>query len=172
MNVRTALTTGLTLVFLGTAAFAQKGPDNGSPAGECFWKDMKLTTQQQEKLKTLHDQMQETRKKHKNEVKTFRKKISDELLKDTPSTADLDTYSKELGDIHVRMTQERYNHLLKVKQVLTAEQFKMMISSEDCHKHYRHKGKMGPPNGPGGKHAGGCNKGGGARSCGSKGIVE
>ncbi|MBN1602572.1 MAG: Spy/CpxP family protein refolding chaperone [Chitinispirillaceae bacterium] len=170
MNVRTALTTGLTLVFLGTAAFAQKGPGSGGPG--CFWKDMKLTTQQQENLKTLHDQMQETRKKHKNEVKTVRKKISDELLKDTPSTADLDTYSRELGDIHVRMTQERYNHLLKVKQVLTTEQFKMMISREDCKKHYRHKGKMGSPNGPDRKHAGGCHKGGGAKSCGQKGTVE
>jgi Spy/CpxP family protein refolding chaperone len=170
MNVRTALTTGLALVFLGTAAFAQKGPDKDG-AG-CFWKDMKLTTEQQEKLKALHEQMQETRQKHKNEVKVIRKKISDELLKDTPSTADLDTYSKELGDVHARMTQERYNHLLKVKQVLTTEQFKMMVSHEDYDKHCKHKGKMGPPNGHGGKHHSGCPKSGEAKSCGSKGSVE
>jgi Spy/CpxP family protein refolding chaperone len=174
MSVRTLLTTGLTLVFLGTAVFAQKGPGTGNGGPGCFWKDMKLTSEQQENLKTLHTEMQETRKKHKDEVMTIRKKITDELLKDNPSTANLDSYSRELGDLHVKITQERYNHLLKVKKILTAEQFKTMLSRFDGGENFGHnKGKMGPGSCCGGNHAGGgCAKGDDTKHCGSKGIAE
>jgi Spy/CpxP family protein refolding chaperone len=131
MNVRTILISGLTVAFLGASVFAQKESCHEKAGPGCFWSDMKLTAEQQEKLKALHSEMQETRKAHKDEVMAVRKKIADELLKDTPSTETLDNYSKELGDLHAKMTRERYTHLLKVKQILTAEQFKTMLSRED-----------------------------------------
>ncbi|HEX2960133.1 MAG TPA: periplasmic heavy metal sensor [Chitinispirillaceae bacterium] len=158
MNVRTILISGLTIAFLGASVFAQKGPCHEKAGPGCFWSDMKLTAEQQEKLKTLHSEMQEVKKAHKGEVITIRKKIADELLKDTPSTESLDSYSKELGDLHAKMTRERYTHLLKVKQILTAEQFKAMISREnsDGPGGYHH-GRMEPgKNECIKKHASGC----------------
>ncbi len=166
MNVRTILISGLTIAFMGASVFAQKGTCHEKAGPGCFWSDMKLTADQQEKLKALHAEMMETRKAHKDEVMAVRKKIADELLKDAPSTQVLDNYSQELGALHTKITQERYAHLLKVKQILTADQFKMMLSREDvggpggCH------GKMGPGKGGcGNKPAGGCcPKGGPAKS--------
>lgn len=175
MNVRTILISGLTIAFMGASVFAQKGSCHEKAGPGCFWTDMKLTTEQQEKLKALHGEMMETRKAHKDEVMAVRKKIADELIKDAPSTANLDTYSKELGELHAKMTQERYQHLLKVKQILTAEQFKTMLSREEaggpggCH------GKMGPDkSGCSNKPAGGCcPKAGAAKpGCHSQGNVE
>lgn len=158
MNVKTFLISGLAIAFLGVSVFAQKGPCQYKEGPGCFWNDMKLTAEQQEKLKALHGEMQETRKAHIDEVMVVRKKIADELLKDAPSTETLNSYAKELGELHAKMTQERYAHLLKVKQILTAEQFKTMLSREGasgpggCH-----NGKMGPgKNGCYNKSAGGC----------------
>lgn len=159
MNVRTILISGLTIAFLGASVFAQKGTCHEKAGPGCFWSDMKLTAEQQEKLKALHGEMQTTRKAHKDEVMAIRKKIADELLKDAPSTASLDNFSKELGALHAKMTQERYAHLLKVKQILTAEQFKTMLSREDgsgpggCHHDKMGTGKGGCENKPA---AGGC----------------
>lgn len=163
MNIRTILISGLTIAFLGASVFAQKGSCKDKAGPGCFWSEMKLTTEQQEKLKALHGEMQETRKKHKDEIMTVRKKIADELLKDASSTSILDNYSKELGDLHVKMTQERYEHLLKVKQILTAEQFKAMLSREDAGRPGScHRGKMGPGRNGCGKNkpgSGCCQKG-------------
>jgi Spy/CpxP family protein refolding chaperone len=177
MNVRTILISGLTIAFLGASVFAQKESCHEKAGPGCFWSDMKLTTEQQEKLKALHGEMQETRKAHKDEIMAVRKKIADELLKDAPSTTSLDSYAKELGDLHAKMTQERFAHLLKVKQILTAEQFKTMLSREDvdgpggCHHGKMEPGKEGCcKNKPA---SGCCSKGETAKSgCNHKGNME
>jgi Spy/CpxP family protein refolding chaperone len=172
MKTRTLITTGFALFFLGSSVFAQHCPGKEGGPG-CFWKDMNLTTEQQEKLKALHEEMQVTRDKHKDEVMSVRKKISEELLKDAPSTTTLDGYAKELGDLHAKMTRERYDHLLKVKKILTPEQFKTMLSCHGVDENFGHQGKMGPgKEGCEGKHHEGCTKGESSKSCCPKGKVQ
>jgi Spy/CpxP family protein refolding chaperone len=177
MNVRTILISGLTIAFMGASVFAQKGSCHEKAGPGCFWTDMNLTAEQQEKLKALHGEMQGTRKAHKDEIMTVRKKIADELLKDAPSTASLDSFAQELGALHAKMTKERYAHLLKVKQILTAEQFKTMLSREEaggpgeCHQGKMEPGKNGCENKP--ATGGCCPKGGAAKSgCNHHGNVE
>jgi Spy/CpxP family protein refolding chaperone len=172
MKTRTLITTGFALFFLGTSAFAQNCQGKEGGPG-CFWKDMNLTAEQQEKLKALHGEMKVMRDKHKDEVVPVRKKISEELLKDNPSTTTLDGYAKELGDLHAKMTRERYDHLLKVKLILTPEQFKTMLSCHGVDDTFEHHGKMGPgKEGCEGKQHEGCKKGENSKSCCPKGKVQ
>ena len=110
-----------------------------------MWKDLDLNGDQKDKLKALHNEMQQIRKKHFGSVKTVRNKIKDELLKDSPSKKTLHKYAGELGELHKQMTKERSDHLLKVKKLLKPDQFKKLLE----HERRMGKGKFG--------HKGDCN---------------
>jgi Spy/CpxP family protein refolding chaperone len=93
--------------------------------------DLNLTEEQQNKLKVLHDEMMQIREKHMDAVKTVRDKMKAELLKKSPSQNTLYGYGGELGELHKQMSKDRTDHLLKVKKVLTAEQFSKLVEKEE-----------------------------------------
>lgn len=95
-----------------------------------MWNDLKLTEDQNGKLKALHEEMMTVRNKHYAAVKAVRLKIKDELLKDAPSRTVLYDFAGELGELHKQMSKERGDHLLKVKTILTAEQFSKIIDKD------------------------------------------
>ena len=170
-------TMALTMLFVAGTVFAQPGSGRGNGQGHCkgsgpdgerphrMWENLNLNDKQKEELKKLHDEMQEVRKKHIEAVKTVRDKIKTELLKKKSSQNVLYGYAGELGELHKQMTKERGDHLLKVKKVLTPEQFKQIVEHEgrgfrkngSCHgspKDCQSKGK-------------GCCKGGAGKGNGS-----
>jgi len=92
--------------------------------------ELGLTAEQKEKLNGLHSEMGAARKKNFEAVRTIREKTKEELLKEEPSKSTLDSYAGELGNLHKEISIARHDHLLKVKQILTAEQFSKIVNKE------------------------------------------
>ncbi len=85
--------------------------------------EMGITEEQGTRLKELYREMRTFKKEHMAKVKELREKTKQELLKDNPSRNALSAYSEEMGILHKKMNENRIDHLLKMKAVLTPEQF-------------------------------------------------
>ncbi len=128
------------------------------------WAELGITSEQEAKLRELHTEAQKSRKAHMEKVKDLREKTRQELLKDNPSKSTLNDYAKQMGDLHKIMNENRIDHLLKMKAILTPEQFSKIASrgfmggeGPKCgmRSHgMKMKGKMG-----------GCPRDGGANHC-------
>ncbi|MBN2188309.1 MAG: periplasmic heavy metal sensor [Chitinispirillaceae bacterium] len=92
--------------------------------------DLKLTQRQQDELKTTLRQTRDKGKEIFGQMKKVREKVREELLKDTPSKPALDEYAAQLAGLHKQLIQNRHDHLLQTKTVLTAEQFSKLVSHE------------------------------------------
>lgn len=149
---------------LSTAA-AQPGPPRDGKRQHRMWEDLNLKEDQKTKLKALHVEMQSVRTKHFEAVKTVRNKIKKELLKDNPSQNVLYGYAGELGELHKQISKDRGDHLLKVKKILTKEQFAKVLE----HEGRKGKGRHGPHKGSKGKYrrGGGPRDGSGPRDAGA-----
>jgi Spy/CpxP family protein refolding chaperone len=97
---------------------------------EKMMKELKLTADQNTKLKELRKQQMEAMKPYFEKMKGIREKVKTELLKPQPSKQILDGYAVELGDLHKQMAQKRNEHLLQVKAILNAEQFSKLVNRE------------------------------------------
>ncbi len=95
-----------------------------------MWSELGLTEEQKVKLKELHMEIKAARGKNFENARNIRMKIRDELIKENPSAAQLDAYASELGEIHKEIAKQHNDHLLKVKTVLSAEQFSKIVNKE------------------------------------------
>lgn len=118
------------IVMFATPLIAQ--PENPEHCGghKGFIEELNLTDEQHTQLKLLKLDMQKERILHFDEVKKVRNKIKEELLKEKPSQGTLNGYAKELGKLHGKLSEKRMAHLLKVKEVLSKEQFEKILSKE------------------------------------------
>jgi Spy/CpxP family protein refolding chaperone len=91
-------------------------------------KNLELTPDQQAKLKDLRADMGKQNKATREKIKTIREKEKEELLIPNPSQPALYGYAKEINDLQGAMAEKRLEHLLKVKEVLTPDQFKKLLS--------------------------------------------
>jgi Spy/CpxP family protein refolding chaperone len=114
--------------------------------------DLNLTQDQQAKLRALHKQMREEGKTVFEQMKKIREKVREELLKDKPSKPALDDYAGQLAGLHKRIIQNRHQHLLKAKAILTPEQFTKFVNhewrspgAEGDKRQFQRKGRRGPP---------------------------
>jgi Spy/CpxP family protein refolding chaperone len=114
--------------------------------------ELKLTPDQQAKLRAQHKQMREEGKVLFEQMKKVRGKVREELLKDKPSTFVLDDYAAQLAGLQKQLIQKRHEHLLKAKAILTPEQFSKLVSHEGKgfgpegdRPLFRKKGEHGPP---------------------------
>jgi Spy/CpxP family protein refolding chaperone len=128
MKMQRFIVSSLAVIFMVTAGFSYKGKASGG--GMRLWNDLKLTAEQQEKIKTLHNDMTALRTKNHDEIQVVRQKIIDELKKDNPSKKALDEYARELGELNTRQAQERNNHLLQIKEIFTPEQFNKILGRQ------------------------------------------
>ncbi|MBN1309302.1 MAG: Spy/CpxP family protein refolding chaperone [Chitinispirillaceae bacterium] len=125
------------LFLLSTLSAAGPGyePGEGPGAGNKDrphrrWADLNLTEEQKGALKTLHQEMRTIREKHMDAVKSVREKIKNELLKSDPSQSTLYGYAGELGELHKQLSRNQGDHFLKIKKVLTPEQFAKLLEKE------------------------------------------
>jgi Spy/CpxP family protein refolding chaperone len=95
-----------------------------------LWAELELTEEQKVKLKELHQEIKDARRKNFEAARDIRTKIKDELIKENPSTSQLDLYAAELGEIHKQIAKQHNDHLLKVKTVLSSEQFSKIVNME------------------------------------------
>jgi len=99
------------------------------------WAQLGLTPEQETKLKELHQKSAPARREQFKKIEEVRAKINAELLKEKPSKKVLDGYAAQMGNLHKQMNESAIDHLLKVKAILTPEQFKK----------FTEKGPMGGP---------------------------
>ena len=113
----------LAATLLPCAGFAdgKKGPREHP--GKKMFAELGITAEQEAKLKEIHAASVPAKKLHKQELEVVRQKIKVELQKEKPSKSALNKYAAEAGSLHKQMNLAAIDHLLKVKAVLTPEQF-------------------------------------------------
>lgn len=142
----------LALVVCAIGAAAQPGCRQGDRAMDSsgqrchygIWDELDLTAAQKEKLKSLRVDDCAVRSKNIEAIRTVREKIRNELLKSDPSESVLYGYSAELGELHKQISKSQNDHFLKVKQILTPEQFSKLLEDDRMGHHRRpEKNKVG-----------------------------
>ncbi len=105
--------------------------------------ELGLTEEQKVKLKELHQEIKALRTENFKNARSIRMKIRDELIKESPSASQLDLYAAELGEVHKLISKQHNDHLLKVKVVLSAEQFSKIVNkgTDGCGKFRMKAGK-------------------------------
>jgi len=91
-------------------------------------KKLDLTKDQQAKLKTLWTSLAAQNKDTQSKIKAIREEEKKELLSPSPNQQALYGYAKEINDLQGAMAEKRLEHLLKVKEILTPDQFKKLLS--------------------------------------------
>jgi Spy/CpxP family protein refolding chaperone len=150
----------LSLFLIASRAFCV--PDSTAHAQDSthqkWWAQLNLTEDQKAKLKTLRADMKDFRKTNFEKMKSLLDKSKDELLKAAPSKTVLYGYAKEMGDLHKAISEKMADHMLKMKTILTKEQFQKLLSKDFWHgmgqpgkgHHPPHDGPQGmapPPSG-------------------------
>jgi len=113
--------------------------------GEKMAKELGLSTQQKAKLKEFREEMREVHQTQMEKIKALREKSKEELLKPVPSRDVLAALAKESGELRRVMAEKEADHMLKVKAVLTPEQFAKLLSKDFM---------LRMEQGPGGPHDG------------------
>jgi Spy/CpxP family protein refolding chaperone len=117
-----------------SASHALCTPDPSAAARDSshqkWWAQLNLTADQQAKLKTLRAEMKDFRKANFEKMKTLLDKNKAELLKAAPSKSVLYGYAKEMGDLHKTMSEHMADHMLKMKSILTKDQFDKLLSRD------------------------------------------
>ena len=147
MMIRKSASAALAVAFAVMTAAAQPGmgPQGEGPGCEIGGKggkgkmiaELGLTEEQQVKLKVLRLDHQKELVQFMPQMKKMREAIRDELKKPAASRGALKKYAAELADLHEQMENLKLDHLLKVKDVLTAEQFSKLVDRE------QERGSMG-----------------------------
>ncbi len=130
-----ALVALLLSVFLGNTATVFAMPDSSRVAmqdssRQKWWSELKLTADQKLKLKAIREDMQQFRKANFEKMKDLREKSKQELLKALPSKDVLYGFAKQLADQHRTMAEHMADHMLKLKGILTKEQFEKILSKD------------------------------------------
>lgn len=137
----------VTLVLLSSVAVALPEPCGKADFPDKMWMELNLSVDQKEQLMALHEAMRPIRARHMESVKAVRERMKTELLKSDPSVNTLYGYAGELGELHKQMSKDRVDHLLKVKNILTPEQFSKLVEREekmDRAKRFWHRGENHP----------------------------
>jgi Spy/CpxP family protein refolding chaperone len=113
-----------------------------------------LTADQKAKHEALHKEMLPIVKEHQKTVKDIRDKMKTEFLKPAPDQYVLQGLSEQLEKANAAFAAKRLDHLLKLKAILTPDQFGKVIEMNlsqcmcmgCCMQHekgeHRHEGRM------------------------------
>lgn len=112
-------------MLLPASVLSQERQRGGSGGMREKMTQLELTPEQETKLRELHRQNAPARREQNRKINEVREKINAELIKDKPSIRVLDDYAAQMGNLHRQMNVFSIDHMLKVKAILTPEQFKM-----------------------------------------------
>jgi Spy/CpxP family protein refolding chaperone len=122
----------ISLLLSASGAFC--GPDSTARAGDSlhqkWWAQLNLTEDQKAKLKALRSGAKDFRKANFDKMKSLLDKSKEELLKAAPSKAVLYGYAKEMGDLHKAISEHMADQMLKMKTILTKEQFQKFLNRD------------------------------------------
>lgn len=142
MRISTIIISVFTVSLLVSPVWSQMGQ-------HARWmSDLGLTQEQQSKLLKIHNEKRESSVKHRDSIASVRLKIKNELVQPNPSKQNLDAYAVALGKLHSEQIQNNTEQMLKIKEILTPEQFSKMVDKgwkgQGKGMHGRYKGKRGP----------------------------
>jgi len=114
----------LAVTLLPCAGFAdgKNGPPREHP-GKKMFAELGITPEQEAKLKEIHSAWVPTKKLYLKQIEVVRQKIKVELQKEKPSKSAMNKCAAEIGNLHKQMNLASVDRLMKVKAVLTPEQF-------------------------------------------------
>lgn len=122
------------VLLIMSAATAFGVPESATAARDSshqkWWAQLNLTVDQQAKVKTLRAEMKDFRKANFEKMKSLLDLSKAELLKAAPNKSVLYGYAKEMGDLHKTMSEHMADHMLKMKSILTKEQFEKLLSRD------------------------------------------
>lgn len=99
--------------------------------------ELKLTAAQEEKLQAMKDSSKRELFSMRNELMTTVWDIQDEFKKESVDKAKINSLTEKMADIEKKLIKTRTDHMFKVKEILTTEQFKKLINLLE-----KHKGRM------------------------------
>ena len=124
------------LLLIPTVLFAQMGGMKGDRM-HCA-KGLDLTAEQKVKMEKLKLEHKLAGVDVRAEQAALRLEMKKEMMKEEPSRKALEKYAKSLAANREKMQMMRIDHLLDVRKVLNAEQWKIFVEH-----HYDRKGRMG-----------------------------
>jgi len=95
-----------------------------------MWTQLGLSEDQKAKLKDMRTSMREFRKRNFEKMKAILDKSKEELLKQAPSQSVLYGYANDMGNLHREMSRQMADHMLKLRSILSKEQFTKLLSNE------------------------------------------
>jgi Spy/CpxP family protein refolding chaperone len=134
--IKKILVPAFLLAFLMGATSLSAGPHDSSSVSmkdslhQKWFAQLNLTGDQKAKMKALREEMRSLRKANREKMKALLDKSKEELLKAAPNKTVLYGIAKEMGDLHKAMSEHMADHLLKVKAILSKEQFEKMLSKD------------------------------------------
>jgi hypothetical protein len=150
----TAIAAVLIVMLLSGLLMAQQH-ETGEAKGTCKGKGTGLTDEQHVTIEKLGLELRLKNIDLKAEQKKLHHEAMEELLKDEPSRKALDAMEKKIAAVQSKLHKNKLDHLMAVRKVLNAEQWKHFVK-----KHHAMKGS----------HCGcscGCCGMHGAKECGS-----
>jgi len=126
-------------LFFLKEAYAQpfnEGPGRGG-AGKIFEK-LNLTPEQETKIREFQKSERQSAKAIHSDMEKKREALKVELDKPVSDQAKIKTLVAEMKDIHGKLIEQRVNGALKMKEILTPEQF---AKFKDSLKQFEKKGR-------------------------------
>lgn len=109
-------------VFLNPiASMAREGKDHGGMKE--IMKQLDLTDEQKEKLKSLREENKKMEKGDKGEIKELWKQM-EEKFGTSASESELRTLHDKMKSLRTQKADNRFNRLMKIRNILTVEQRK------------------------------------------------
>ncbi len=113
-----------------------------------LFKELDLTSKQQEQLEKQRKTSRVQRKKHRSLLQDKQEKLRDEMEKKGTDKRKIEKIAGELKTLWGEAIEQRTDTILKIKEILTPEQFEKFQQKKNTFKHKK-AGKRGHPGGKG-----------------------
>ena len=91
-----------------------------------MFRDLDLTEEQRERLRTRREEKEETYQQAREQLKSLRAALGDELDKPEADQGKTDELVRQITSLQQQMLTERVDSILEMKEILTPEQFEKM----------------------------------------------
>jgi Spy/CpxP family protein refolding chaperone len=122
MKTTSRIALGVLIMCLPLMAFAQPMAGPHAAMKGKMHDELNLTDQQQSQIEALALAHQKQMMTLNNQLRDLRTQMKLLITKDNPSTADVKKLADQIGQVTSQIAQEKANHKISVRNVLTAEQ--------------------------------------------------
>ncbi len=146
-----AIITACGWVFSGPIAYAESAGDQDAGSkgkyeqrkGEGFFKDLNLTAEQKEKLKTYRESQKEKNQAVREQLKTKMQALHEAMTQPEVDQAKINGLVAEINTLKGQLFAQHVEGLLGMKEVLTQEQFNKLQERRQERKNGKHGKRHG-----------------------------